>query len=60
MLPMPPARPAQGVSDKVLEAELPDLPVEQRAAAINALLTVGVLQGEWAAWVGGQVGGWVR
>lgn len=34
----------QGVQDTVLEAELPDVPVDQRALAINALLTALKLQ----------------
>lgn len=36
--------PEQGVQDKVLESELPDVPVNDRALAINALLAALKLQ----------------
>ena len=41
----------QGVQDKVLEAQLPDVEVTERALAINALLSALKLQvGSRAGW----------
>jgi hypothetical protein len=54
--PLLPSPVAQGVQDTVLEADLPEVSVNDRALAINALLSSLKLQvgrcGAWSVWWG--------